>query len=149
MTVNDILSTLTTENLSVTIKNAVADVITFISGGWRGVESDILSRTVASWGVPNGRNVEIKMARETGTLTLSDNSISLASVGATDTITVTAHTGVVSAVSSNEEVATVSINGDTITVEEIGAGTATITVTSAATGDYEEATATISVTCTE
>lgn len=148
MTLNDILSALTTANLSVTIKNATDDVITFTSGGYQGVESDILARTVAAWSV-TGRNVVIEMERQTGTLTLSANTVSLASIGATDTVSITAHTGEVSAVSSDEEIAKVYINGDTITVEEVAAGTAMILVTSAATGDYEAATATIAVTCTE
>jgi len=146
MTLNDILSKLTTANLSTTIKNAVEDVITFTSGGYQGVESDILARTVEAWAL-NGRNLEIVMARQTGELTLSANTATLTSVGDTETVSVTAHTGELSAVSSDEDVATVSINGTTITIEEVAAGSATITVTSAATGDYDEATATISVTC--
>ena len=146
MTLNDILSKLTTANLSTTIKNAAEDVITFVSGGYLGVESDILARTVESWAC-NGKMLEIVMARQTGELTLSASTASLTSVGDTETISVTAHSGELSAVSSDEDVATVSINGTTITIEEVAAGSATITVTSAATGDYDEATATISVTC--
>lgn len=148
MTLSDILSTLTTTTLSVTIKNATSDIITFTSGGYLGVESDILGRTVDSWNL-NGGRMNLVMARQTGSLTLSATTASLTSVGDTEAITVTAHTGEISAVSSNEEVATVSVNGTSITIEEVAAGSATITVTSAATGDYEEATETISVTCTE
>ena len=146
MTLNDILSKLTTANLSTTIKNAAEEVITFVSGGYQGVESDILARTVEAWAL-NGRNLEIVMARQAGTLTLSASTASLSSVGDTENVSVTAHTGELSAVSSDEEVATVSVNGTTITIEEVAAGSATITVTSAANGDYEEATATITVTC--
>lgn len=149
MTLNELLSALATTTLSVTIKNATDDVITFTSGGWRGVEDDILARTVASWSVVNGRNVEIVMERQAGTLTLSANTASLSSVGDSATVTITAHTGEVSAVSSDETVATVTLNGDTITIEEVAAGTAMILVNSAATGDYEAATATVAVTCTE
>ena len=146
MTLNDILSKLTTANLSTTIKNAAGDVITFVSGGYQGVEGDILARTVEAWAL-NGRNLEIVMARQVGELTLSASTATLTSVGDTETVSVTAHTGELSAVSSDEEVATVSVNGTTITIEEVAAGSATITVKSAATGDYEEATATITVTC--
>ena len=148
MTLNDILSKLTTANLSTTIKNAAEDVITFVSGGYQGVESDILARNVKSWAV-NGKNLDIVMEQQTGTLTLSASTATLTSVGDTEDVSVTAHTGELSAVSSNEEVATVSVSGTTVTIEEVAAGSATITVTSAATGDYAEATATISVTCTE
>ena len=148
MTINDFLSALTSTKLSVTIKNAVETVITFISGGYLGVENDILTRTIESW-ADNGGNINIVMARQTGTLTLSADSVALASVGATDTVSVTAHTGEVTVESSDEAVATAEINGDTITITEVAQGTATITDTSAATGDYEEATETISVTCTE
>ena len=148
MTLSDILSTLTTGTLAVTIKNATNEVITFTSAGYQGVENDILARTVESWSF-NGRALVIEMARQTGTLTLGASSASLTSVGDTETVSVTAHTGELSVASSNEEVAKATVSGTTITIEEVAAGSATITVTSAATGDYAEASATISVTCTE
>lgn len=148
MTLNDILSTLTSNAVSVTIKNATSDVITFTSGGYLGVESDILARTVESWNW-NGGKMNLVMARQTGTLTLGASTATLTSVGDTETVSVTAHTGELSVTSSNEEVAKATVSGTTITIEEVAAGSATITVTSAATGDYAEATATISVTCTE
>lgn len=146
MTLQTLLSTLTTDNMNTSIQTHDSTIITFVSSGYLGVESDILARDVETWAV-SGRNLDIVLDRQTGTLTLSANSATLTSVGDTETISVTAHSGDLSVVSSDEDVATVSIEGTTITIEEVAAGTATITVTSAATGDYAEKTATISVSC--
>ena len=56
------------------------------------------------------------------------------------------NTGTLSVSSSNTSVATVSISGSTVTIKSVGAGTATITVKSAASTNYNEKTATYSVT---
>ena len=55
-------------------------------------------------------------------------------------------TGSISAWSSNTGVATVSVSGNTVTVKSVGAGSATITVKSASNTNYNEKTATYSVT---
>ena len=55
-------------------------------------------------------------------------------------------TGSISAWSSNTGVATVSVSGNTVTVKSIGAGSATITVKSASNTNYNEKTASYSVT---
>lgn len=146
MTLSDFFSKLTTPDLSVTIKNAVEDVITFISGGYLGVESDILTRNVASWSA-GGKKVEVIMARLDGVLTLSADVAEITAVGDTATVTVTAASGDVTAVSSDEEIATVEVAGDYIVITEVAPGTASIAVTSNETGDYEAKTVTISVSC--
>ena len=55
-------------------------------------------------------------------------------------------TGSISAWSSNTGVATVTVSGNTVTVKSVGAGSATITVKSASNTNYNEKTATYSVT---
>lgn len=150
MTLQALLSTLETNNVTVTIKTAVGDIITFTSGGYQGVESDILAREVESWSVNIGRrSVDVLLSRQAGVLTLSSDTVTLAAIDAEDTVTVTAATGAVSVSSSAETVATATIEGNTITVKEVGAGSATVIVTSAAEGDYDAVTKTIAVTCTE
>ena len=148
MTIQAFLEALTTSGLATTITNGTKNFITFQSEGYEGVEGDLLARDVDSWEV-NGRNLKVVTPKQTGTLTVSKSTMTLASVGATDTATYSNATGVVSAVSSDETVATVSIEGSTITVEEVGAGSAVITVTSAEADDYTAVSKTIEVTCTE
>lgn len=151
MTLKTFMETCTTTKMSVTISDSTEDIITFNSEGFAGVESDILAREVESWGISNQKTLNVVIAdivKPAGTITLSKDNVSLESVGATDTVTVTEATGAVSAVSSDEEVATVSVEGTTITIEEVGEGTATITVKSAETSEYQEATADIEVICT-
>ena len=55
-------------------------------------------------------------------------------------------TGSISAWSSNTGVATVSVSGNTVTVKSVGVGSATITVKSASNTNYNEKTASYSVT---
>ena len=148
MTIQAFLEALTTAGLATTITNGTKNFITFQSEGYEGVEGDLLARDVDSWDV-NGRNLKVVTPKQTGTLNVSKSTMSLSAVGDTDTATYSNATGDVTAVSSDETVATVSIEGTTITVEEVGAGTATITVTSAEADDYTAATKTIAVTCAE
>lgn len=153
MTLLAFMQACTTNKMSVTISDAAGEIITFNSEGYEGVESDILAREVTSWNVTNkGLNVTLSSAtKPAGTLTLSKNSVSLASVGDDDTVTVTAATGAVTAESSDSSVATVAVDttgtDPVITITEVAAGTATITVTSAETAQYQAATDTIAVTC--
>lgn len=88
-----------------------------------------------------------EMWKDAGVLTLSAYTLSLASVGSTDTITVDSATGTITVESSDDNVATAIVSGTTITIEEVTAGEATITVTSAATADNRKVTKEIAVTC--
>ena len=87
----------------------------------------------------------VKVNKAAGTLTLSatsgtsENSKNL-------TFTVSGNTGTLSVTSSNTNVATVSISGNTVTVKPTGIGKATITVTSAATTNYNAKSATYTAT---
>lgn len=85
------------------------------------------------------------MWKDNGTITV-DNDTVTATIGTPETVNVTAHSGVVTVESSDDAIATASISGTVITIEGQSAGSATVTVTSAATADYREATTTISVT---
>ena len=87
----------------------------------------------------------VKVNKAAGTLTLSATSGTINYPNST-TFTVSGNTGTLSVSSSNTSVATVSISGSTVTIKSVGAGTATITVKSAASTNYNEKTATYSVT---
>ena len=87
----------------------------------------------------------VKVNKAAGTLTLSATSGTINYPNST-TFTVSGNTGTLSVSSSNTSVATVSISGSTVTVKSVGAGSATITVKSAASTNYNEKTATYSVT---
>ena len=88
----------------------------------------------------------VKVNKAAGTLTLSATSGTLMYPNTT-TFTVSGNKGTLSVASSNTNVATASISGNTVTVKSGStAGTATITVTSAATTNYNAKSATYSVT---
>ena len=83
----------------------------------------------------NKANGNLSLSSYSGTITYP-NSTSFTASG----------TGSISAWSSNTGVATVSVSGNTVTVKSVGAGSATITVKSASNTNYNEKTATYSVT---
>ena len=83
----------------------------------------------------NKANGNLNLSSYSGTITYP-NSTSFTASG----------TGSISAWSSNTGVATVSVSGNTVTVKSVGAGSATITVKSAASINYNEKTATYTVT---
>jgi len=86
-----------------------------------------------------------KINKASGTLKLSatsGTSINFNNV----TFSVSGNTGSLSVSSSNSKFATASIRGNTVTVKPIMAGSATITVTSAATANYTAASATYKIT---
>ena len=87
----------------------------------------------------------VKVNKAAGTLTLSATSGTINYPNST-TFTVSGNTGTLSVSSNNTSVATVSISGSTVTVKSVAAGTATITVKSAASTNYNEKTATYTVT---
>ena len=83
----------------------------------------------------NKANGSLSLSSYSGTITYP-NSTSFTASG----------TGSISAWSSNTGVATVSVSGNTLTVKSIGVGSATITVKSASNTNYNEKTATYTVT---
>lgn len=154
MTLLAFLQAFTTQKISVTLSDPTGEIITFNSEGYEGVEADILAREVNSWGVASSKAIAVQVAaipKPAGSITLSKDEVTLTSVGATDTVTVTEATGDVTAVSSDLAVASVTIDKSgtdpIITIEEVAEGTATITVTAAETPEHQAATATISVAC--
>ena len=88
----------------------------------------------------------VKVNKAAGTLTLSATSGTINYPNST-TFTVSGNTGTLSVSSNNNNVATASISGNTVTVKPWKtAGSATITVKSAASTNYNEKTATYTVT---
>ena len=88
----------------------------------------------------------VKVNKVAGTLTLSATSGTINYPNST-TFTVSGNTGTLSVSSNNNNVATASISGNTVTVKPgKTAGSATITVKSAASTNYNEKTATYTVT---
>ena len=87
----------------------------------------------------------VKVNKAAGTLTLSATSGTINYPNST-TFTVSGNTGSITASSSNTKVATVTVSGNTVTVKSVGVGSATITVKSASNTNYNEKTATYSVT---
>ena len=85
-----------------------------------------------------------KVNKASGSLSLSSYSGTINYPNSTSFTT--SGTGSISAWSSNTGVATVSVSGNTVTVKSVGAGSATITVKSAASTNYNEKTATYTVT---
>ena len=87
------------------------------------------------------------IAKGDGSVTASPDSLSLTAEGSdgTSTLSVTGD-GEISVSSSAEAVATAEVSGTTVTVKPLAEGSATITVTMAATEHYTTASDTISVT---
>lgn len=155
MTLQAFLQAFSTPDISVKLSDPTGDIITFNSQGYEGVEADILAREVVSWGLASSKMVAVQVAavpKPAGTLTLSAYTAALDSVGDTEQITVTAATGDVTAVSSDLTIASVSVDktgtDPIITVEAVAEGSATITVTSGETEEYQAATKEIEVTVT-
>ena len=88
----------------------------------------------------------VRVNKAAGTLTLSATSGTLTYPTST-TFTVSGNTGTLSVASSNTNIATASISGNTVTVKPgTTAGKATITVTSAEASNYNEKSATYEAT---
>jgi hypothetical protein len=91
------------------------------------------------------KSVAWSIAKATGAITLSKDSISLDATTTSDTVTVTRlGDGAISVESSDTSVVTVSLSGDTITVTEVDEGSATITVSVAEGTNYLATSQTIS-----
>ena len=86
----------------------------------------------------------VKVNKANGSLSLSSYSSTITYPNSTSFTA--SGTGSISAWSSNTGVATVSVSGNTVTVKSIGVGSATITVKSASNTNYNEKTASYSVT---
>ena len=86
----------------------------------------------------------VKVNKANGSLSLSSYSSTITYPNSTSFTA--SGTGSISAWSSNTGVATVSVSGNTVTVKSIGVGSATITVKSASNTNYNEKTATYTVT---
>ena len=86
----------------------------------------------------------VKVNKANGSLSLSSYSSTITYPNSTSFTA--SGTGSISAWSSNTGVATVSVSGNTIIVKSVGVGSATITVKSASNTNYNEKTATYSVT---
>ena len=86
----------------------------------------------------------VKVNKANGSLTLSSYSGTITCPNSTSFTA--SGTGSISAWSSNTGVATVTVSGNTIIVKSVGAGSATITVKSVASTNYNEKTATYTVT---
>ena len=87
------------------------------------------------------------IGKGTGSISASPDTLSLTEGGeaGASTLTVTGD-GVITAVSSADDVATVAVEGTTATVTPVGDGSATITITLAGSDHYTGDTATIGVT---
>ena len=88
----------------------------------------------------------VKVNKANGSLSLSSYSSTITYPNSTSFTA--SGTGSISAWSSNTGVATVSVSGNTVTVKSIGVGSATITVKSASNTNYNEKTATYTITVT-
>ena len=132
-------TTTLTENTDYIVKDnqatEIGDYILYIVG--IGSYTGIISK---AWSIGKGD----------GSVTASPDSLSLEVGGdnGTSSLTVTGD-GAISVSSSAEAVATAEISDGTVTVHPLAAGSATITVTMAATGNYTTASDTIAVTVAE
>ena len=91
---------------------------------------------VTKTAVVNKAEGKLKLSETSGTITYPNNTA----------FTVSENTGTLSVSSNNSNIATASVSGNTVTVKSIGAGSATITVKSASNTNYNEKTASYSVT---
>ena len=93
---------------------------------------------------------EWSIGKGDGSVTASPDSLSLTAEGdnGTSTLSVTGD-GEISVESSDDDVATAEVNGTSVIVHPLTEGTATITVTMAASAHYTTASDTISVTVAE
>ena len=94
------------------------------------------TETVTKTAVVNKAEGKLTLFETSGTITYPNNTA----------FTVSENTGTLSVSSNNNNIATASVSGNTVTVKSVGAGSATITVISAASANYNEKTATYTVT---
>ena len=94
------------------------------------------TETVTKTAVVNKAEGKLTLSETSGTITYPNNTA----------FTVSENTGALSVSSSNTNIATVSVSENTVTIKSVGAGTATIPVKSASNTNYNEKTATYTVT---
>lgn len=90
-------------------------------------------------GATTAKSVNWVLGKAAGSLTLSKSSVTLNTSKLSDTVTVTkSGTGAITETSSNTNIATVSLSGNTITINHVNktSGSATITVKVAADDNY-------------
>ena len=108
-------------------------------------------KTGYTWadGSTAAKSVGWTIGKAAGSVSVSPGSLSLDSGSTTKTITVTrAGAGVISATSSNTDIATVSVSGNKVTVTGKAAGSAAITIKVAADANHFAAQKSVSVTMT-
>ncbi len=62
MTLSEFLGALATNNIQVTLKDTSGELITFTSGGYAAVESDILAREVSGWALDKNNKISVTLA---------------------------------------------------------------------------------------
>ena len=88
-------------------------------------------------GTTGEKSVTWSVGKAAGSLTLSKSAVSLNTSALSDTVTVTRPgTGAITAQTSNDNIATVTVSGNTLTITGKATGTATVTVKVAADGNY-------------
>ena len=94
------------------------------------------TETVTKTAVVNKAEGKLILSETSGTITYPNNTA----------FTVSENTGTLSVSSNNNNIATASVSGNTVTIKSVEVGSTTITVTSAASANYNEKTATYTVT---
>lgn len=94
------------------------------------------TETVTKTAVVNKAEGKLTLSETSGTITYPNNTA----------FTVSENTGTLSVYSNNNNIATASVSGNTVTVKSVEVGSTTITVTSAASANYNEKTATYTIT---
>ena len=143
------------DNVVLTSKNtAVATVsgttITILKVGEAVIEAT--AAETETYNAAPAKSFTLVVGKADGTLTLSKNAVTVTAGETADAITVSNTTNIgaaITATSSDPEKATVAVTNGNIVVSGVSAGTATITVTAAATDNYTAATAEIAVTVEE
>lgn len=140
-------TTLTTTYSSNTNSVATVSSTGVVTGAGAGTATITASFAGDTNYLPLSASYTVTVNKIANTLTLSATSGSV-NYGSTSTFTVSknASGGTLSVSSNLTSVCTASISGTTVTLTGVKAGTATITVTSAAKGSYNSAQATYSVT---
>ncbi len=61
MTLLQFLTALTNTNIKITLSEDDSEIITFVSGGTEGIESDILAKTVVKFDVVTSDTMQVKI----------------------------------------------------------------------------------------
>ena len=118
------------ENIPQIINASSASVI--VKASKTGYKTETVTKTA----VVNKAEGKLTLSETSGTITYPNNTA----------FTVSENTGTLSVSSNNNNIATASVSGNTVTVKSVEVGSTAITVTSAASANYNEKTATYTVT---